>query len=47
MITFDWMLQVFFDLMRDIRSRKMDETKTNTGKGKDKTKRKKIKCSIL
>jgi len=39
--------KVFFDLMRDIRSRKMDETKTNTGKGKDKTKRKKIKCSIL
>jgi Ras-related protein Ral-A len=37
--------QVFFDLMRDIRSRKMDETKTNPGKPKPA--RKKLKCAIL
>ncbi|EFX65126.1 hypothetical protein DAPPUDRAFT_303962 [Daphnia pulex] len=37
--------KVFFDLMRDIRSRKMDETKTNPGKPKPA--RKKLKCAIL
>ena len=38
-------LKVFFDLMRDIRSRKMDETKANPGKPKPT--RKKLKCAIL
>ncbi|XP_057373450.1 ras-related protein Ral-a-like isoform X1 [Daphnia carinata] len=37
--------KVFFDLMRDIRSRKNDETKTNPGKPKPA--RKKLKCAIL
>nr|CAD7396884.1 unnamed protein product [Timema cristinae] len=39
--------KVFFDLMREIRSRKMEENKTSNGRGKDKTKRKKLKCTIL
>lgn len=39
--------KVFFDLMREIRARKMEENKTNNGRGKDKNKRKKIKCVIL
>ncbi|XP_059482094.1 ras-related protein Ral-a isoform X1 [Neocloeon triangulifer] len=39
--------KVFFDLMREIRSRKMEENKANNGKSKDKCKRKKRKCTIL
>lgn len=39
--------KVFFDLMREIRARKMEENKTNNGRGKDKSKRKKLKCVIL
>jgi len=39
--------KVFFDLMREIRARKMEENKTNNGKGKDKNKKKKLKCVIL
>merc|ERR1712223_1850217 len=38
--------KVFFDLMREIRARKMDTEGNSTGK-KDKTTRKKIKCTIL
>lgn len=38
--------KVFFDLMREIRARKMDSEGNNTGK-KEKSSRKKIKCSIL
>jgi len=37
--------KVFYDLMRDIRSRKIHETKANPGKPKPA--RKKLKCSIL
>jgi hypothetical protein len=40
-------LQVFFDLMREIRSRKIEDNKTSNGRGKDKSKRKKLKCVIL
>ncbi|CAH0389676.1 unnamed protein product [Bemisia tabaci] len=39
--------KVFFDLTREIRSRKMEDTKTSNGGGKDKSKRKKLKCIIL
>ncbi|KAK6617911.1 hypothetical protein RUM43_014140 [Polyplax serrata] len=39
--------KVFFDLMREIRSRKIEENKTHVGRGKDKSKRKEIKCIIL
>lgn len=39
--------RVFFDLMREIRSRKMDDNKSNNVRGKDKSKRKKLKCVIL
>ncbi|EEB13748.1 ral, putative [Pediculus humanus corporis] len=39
--------KVFFDLMREIRSRKIEENKSNVGKGKDKSKRKEFKCIIL
>ena len=38
--------KVFFDLMREIRARKMDTEGNSTGK-KEKGPRKKIKCSIL
>jgi len=38
--------KVFFDLMREIRARKMDTEGNSTGK-KDKATRKKIKCTIL
>lgn len=38
--------KVFFDLMREIRARKMDSDGNNTGK-KEKNPRKKIKCVIL
>jgi len=40
-------LQVFFDLMREIRSRKIEDNKTSNGRGKDKSKRKKLKCVIF
>lgn len=40
-------LQVFYDLMREIRARKMEQNQTSNGKGKDKIKRKKLKCIIL
>ncbi|CAH0555581.1 unnamed protein product [Brassicogethes aeneus] len=39
--------KVFYDLMREIRARKMEENKTNNGRGKDKNKKKKLKCVIL
>ncbi|XP_046679451.1 ras-related protein Ral-a, partial [Homalodisca vitripennis] len=39
--------KVFFDLMREIRSRKVEDNKTSNGRGKDKGKRKKLKCTIL
>lgn len=39
--------KVFFDLMREIRSRKIEDNKTSNGRGKDKSKRKKLKCVIL
>ncbi|XP_019871142.1 ras-related protein Ral-a [Aethina tumida] len=39
--------KVFYDLMREIRERKMEENKTNNGRGKDKNKKKKLKCTIL
>jgi Ras-related protein Ral-A len=38
--------KVFFDLMREIRARKMDTEGNSNGK-KEKSSRKKIKCSIL
>jgi len=38
--------KVFFDLMREIRARKMD-TEGNKKEGKDKSTRKKLKCTIL
>ena len=38
--------KVFFDLMREIRARKIDTEGNNTGKKDGKT-RKKIKCTIL
>jgi len=38
--------KVFFDLMREIRARKMDNEGNSTGK-KEKSTRKKIKCTIL
>ncbi|XP_068242546.1 LOW QUALITY PROTEIN: ras-related protein Ral-a-like [Palaemon carinicauda] len=40
--------KVFYDLMREIRSRKLEDNKKNAnGKGKDPGKRKKHKCCIL
>ncbi|XP_018016128.1 ras-related protein Ral-a isoform X2 [Hyalella azteca] len=39
--------KVFFDLMREIRARKLEAAKTANGKTKDPAKRKKIKCTIL
>ncbi|XP_069194366.1 ras-related protein Ral-a isoform X4 [Procambarus clarkii] len=39
--------KVFFDLMREIRSRKLEDNKNTNGKGKDPGKRKKPKCCIL
>ncbi|CAH1154364.1 unnamed protein product [Phaedon cochleariae] len=36
--------KVFYDLMREIRARKMEENKTNNGRGKDKNKKKKRCC---
>ncbi|RZF48727.1 hypothetical protein LSTR_LSTR015467 [Laodelphax striatellus] len=39
--------KVFFDLMREIRSRKMEENKMSNGRGKDKSKRKKLRCALL
>ncbi|KAL0267993.1 UNVERIFIED_CONTAM: hypothetical protein PYX00_010095 [Menopon gallinae] len=40
--------KVFFDLMREIRSRKIeDNNKASEGRGKNKSKRKKLKCVIL
>ncbi|CAD6208441.1 GSCOCG00003453001-RA-CDS [Cotesia congregata] len=40
-------LQVFFDLMREIRSRKIEDKSASNGRGKDRAKRKKKKCTIL
>lgn len=40
-------LQVFFDLMREIRSRKIEDKSASNGRGKDRAKRKKKKCIIL
>ncbi|CAH1108956.1 unnamed protein product [Psylliodes chrysocephalus] len=39
--------KVFYDLMREIRARKMDENKTNNGRGKDKSKKKKHCCLFM
>jgi Ras-related protein Ral-A len=39
--------QVFYDLMREIRSRKTEDSKTTSGRAKDKSKRRKLKCTIL
>lgn len=39
--------KVFFDLMREIRSRKMEDTKVSNGHGKEKSKIKRLKCRIL
>ncbi|XP_058058843.1 ras-related protein Ral-a [Anopheles bellator] len=39
--------KVFFDLMREIRSRKTEDSKTTNGRVKDKSKRRKIKCTLL
>ncbi|XP_075238068.1 ras-related protein Ral-a-like [Lycorma delicatula] len=39
--------KVFFDLMREIRSRKMEDNRMSNSRGKDKSKRKKLKCAIL
>ena len=38
--------KVFFDLMREIRSRKIENDGSNAGK-KEKSSRKKLKCAIL
>lgn len=40
-------LQVFYDLMREIRSRKTEDSSKSSGKTKDKSKRKKLKCTLL
>lgn len=40
-------LQVFYDLMREIRSRKIEDQSASNGRGKDRAKRKKKKCIIL
>lgn len=40
-------LQVFFDLMREIRARKKEDVKGANGRGKEKGRRKKLKCSVL
>ncbi|CAL7941085.1 ras-like protein A isoform X3 [Xylocopa sonorina] len=39
--------KVFFDLMREIRSRKIEDKSASNGRGKDRAKRKKKKCIIL
>lgn len=39
--------KVFYDLMREIRSRKSEDSSKTSGKAKDKSKRKKIKCTLL
>jgi Ras-related protein Ral-A len=40
--------KVFFDLMREIRSRKTEDSSKTSGKAKDKSnKRKKLKCTLL
>ncbi|XP_053669446.1 ras-related protein Ral-a isoform X2 [Anopheles marshallii] len=39
--------KVFYDLMRQIRSRKTEDSKTTNGRVKDKSKRRKIKCMPL
>lgn len=39
--------KVFFDLMREIRSRKADDPKATGGRTKDKCKRRRLKCTLL
>ncbi|XP_035782047.1 ras-related protein Ral-a-like [Anopheles albimanus] len=39
--------KVFFDLMREIRSRKTEDSKPSNGRVKDNSKRRKIKCALL
>lgn len=39
--------QVFFDLMREIRSRKTEDSSKASGRAKDKSKRRKLKCTLL
>lgn len=39
--------KVFFDLMREIRSRKIEDKSASNGRGKDRATRKKKKCKIL
>ncbi|KAL7293773.1 ras-related protein Ral-a [Trichogramma pretiosum] len=39
--------KVFFDLMREIRSRKIEDKSASNGRSKDRAKRKKRKCTIL
>ncbi|XP_034949562.1 ras-related protein Ral-a isoform X1 [Chelonus insularis] len=39
--------KVFYDLMREIRSRKIEDKSASNGRGKDRAKRKKKKCIIL
>ena len=39
--------QVFFDLMREIRSRKTEDSKATSGRAKDRCKKRRLKCTIL
>ncbi|CAO1328063.1 unnamed protein product [Diamesa serratosioi] len=39
--------KVFFDLMREIRSRKTEDSTKASGRAKDKSKRRKLKCTLL
>lgn len=39
--------KVFFDLMREIRSRKTEDSTKANSRAKDKTKRRKLKCTLL
>ncbi|XP_055910783.1 ras-related protein Ral-a isoform X1 [Eupeodes corollae] len=39
--------KVFFDLMREIRSRKTEDSKATSGRTKDKCKRRKLKCILI
>jgi len=40
-------LQVFFDLMREIRSRKTEDSKATSGRAKDRCKKRRLKCTLL
>ncbi|XP_026837712.1 ras-related protein Ral-a isoform X3 [Drosophila erecta] len=39
--------KVFFDLMREIRSRKTEDSKATSGRAKDRCKKRRLKCTLL